>query len=436
MIKNIPFFANRLNHKLIDSLSSFFKTDEHQELLTKVDTHLLVWDNTLVNLKTGKHQTLDDLEASTIATAASQLIPESDRSKTTLHAALYLPPQDFVATEYELPAVAARDISSALNYQVDYLMPAYPGKLLLAVNHNELQQSNIALWLDELLSQTLFDSFKPFNIELTAIFPRIILAFLVNVKTPVRKFTEQDSNGLLEVVLDHHYLTQWRSINHSEMQDKEYFEQWQKETAPIEDRVMVDTYGFWQQIDRSHLEQLRYAFFPESARQNLKQRSRLKKDRLALIGAIVFSFLIAMPFLGNLMSKSHWQKQFQMRHTETLEVRTQRDAVTQFEDRWALYQDYPRADITAIIKKLNKIIPRDSWIKSFEIKNGVVTIDGYSPNPTKILEVISKQREFDQAAFNQRTRTERGKENERFGITFHLSSIDMKAYQEKYFPVN
>ena len=113
-----------------------------------------------------------------------------------------------------------------------------------------------------------------------------------------------------------------------------------------------------------------------------------------------------------------------------------RSTVTRFEENWGLFIDYPRPDVMAVVKKLNSIIPQDSWIKGFEIKSGVVEIDGYSPNPTGILEVISRQREFEQASFNQRTRTERGKNNEHFGITFHLNSINMEAYQDKYFPVN
>lgn len=440
MFKNFILIFNRLKYKLVFAVSSFIKTDEQQELLQKVDSHFLIWDHQLINLDTGQSSVLEDMNAETIASAASEIISKESKYKHTLHAALYLPDLEFIATEYELPEVAAQNIPSALSYQVDELMPAYPGKLMLAVNHNDSRKKNIALWLDQLRTEVLFTALKSQNIELIVIIPRIALAFLAKnlntAKSHIRQFRESDENGLLDVALENQSLLQWQSINNNDMKDEEYFRQWQQWSEPTVDRTLVKSAAFWQQIDRSHLDQLRYSFFPESTRQNLKQRSRLKKGRLAVIAAITAAFLLATPFIINIIRNIQWQQQYQDFKEKTAEVSKMRSTVTQFEDKWALFMEYPRADVMAVIRKLNNIIPQDSWIKGFEIKSGVVEIDGYSPNPTNILEVISKQPEFEQAAFNQKTRIERGKNNEHFGITFQLNSINMDAYQEKYFPVN
>jgi len=53
-----------------------------------------------------------------------------------------------------------------------------------------------------------------------------------------------------------------------------------------------------------------------------------------------------------------------------------RAAVTQFEDNWSLYIDYPKMDVVAVIKKLNTIIPKNSWVTVLEMKKGVVEIEG------------------------------------------------------------
>ncbi len=440
MFKNLLLFFNRLKYKVVFSVSSFIKTDEHQELLKKVDTQLLIWDHQLINLDTGKSCVLEDMKARNIATAAKEITAKGAKIKQTLHAALYLPDIEFVATIYELPEVAAQNISSALSYQIDELMPAYPGKLMLAVNHNESRAKNIALWLDQFRTEELFAAFKEHNIELTSIIPRIALAFLkkevLSAKNKTHQFREYDENGLLHVALENKSLLQWYSINNNDQNDKNYFRQWEKETEPLDDIMLIGDSAFWQQIDRSQLEQLRYTFFPEAARNNLKQRSRLKKGRLAIIVGVIAAVLLATPFILNSIRYAMWDSQYQAHKEKTTEVRTMRSTVTRFEENWGLFIDYPRPDVMAVVKKLNSIIPQDSWIKGFEIKSGVVEIDGYSPNPTGILEVISRQREFEQASFNQRTRTERGKNNEHFGITFHLNSINMEAYQDKYFPVN
>jgi len=440
LLKNFVHFFNRLKYKVVFSVSSFFKTDEHQELLKKVDTHFLIWDHELINLATGQTHTLKEMSADTIASAAGEIIPKGSKNKQTLHAALYLPDLEFVATEYELPEVAAQNITSALSYQIDELMPAYPGKLMLAVNHNESKEKNIALWLDQLKSERLFAAFKSQNVELTAIIPRVVLAFLIknvnSAKNQIRQFKELDENGILYAAVENQSLVQWHSINNHDMKDEKYLYQWEQKAEPLDNMTLIEASAFWQQIDRSHLDQLRYTFFPESARQNLKQRSRIKKGRLAIIVGALAAFLLATPFIINSIHNAKWEQKFQDYKEKTAEVSKMRRTVTQFEDNWALFIEYPRADVMTVIKKLNTIIPKNSWIKGFEIKSGVVEIDGYSPNPTEILETISRQPEFEQAAFNQRTRTERGKDNEHFGITFHLNSINMEAYQEKHFPVN
>ncbi len=435
----MPFFY-RLKHKIGFSIASFFEVDEQQELLKTANTHLLIWNHELMNLETGLRTVLTNMDADTIALAAKRITDKDVNNKLKVHIALYLSNIEFIATEYELPEMAAQNVASALSYQVNDLMPAYPGQLMLAVNHDESRDKNIVLWLDYNRIESLNSAFKEQAIELTAIVPRIILAALKKSenakKNQLRQFTEHDENNLLQITLSHQSLSQWSSISNNDLKDKACFEQWQKQAEPVSDIMLIDSAGFWSAIERKHVEQLAYAFFPESARHDLKKHSRLKKGRLAVIAGIIIAILLALPFIKNVIRYNKYEKSYQEYKEKTVEIRKIRSAVTQFEDNWDLFIDYPRADIVAVIQKLNTIIPKHSWIKGFEIKDGYVEIDGYSPNPTNILEIISSQAEFSQVAFNQRTQSERGKNNEHFGIVFRLNSIDVEAYQEKYFPVN
>lgn len=427
----MPPFFERVKYKVFSSVSSFLKTDEQQELLKKVNTHLLIWNRQMINLETGQTNDLQDCQAETLARAASAIIT---KDKQTPNIALYLPNTEFVATEYELPEVAEQNVPAALQFQLDELLPAYPRELLLAVRQNNALEKNVAIWLDLPRSNDLSNAFHAQGIELTAIIPRIFLALLTAEKGREQQIREQDEAGLLHVGLEQGSLKQWGTITTAEMDDKDYFLQWQKTFVEADGIPCFENLEAWKTIDLELLSQVRYAFFPESARVNLKKRSRLKTGRLVAIAAVILSLLLAKPFVDNVLRYNKWERRYLEYVEDTKEVRKMRAEVTQFEDNWSLYIDYPRVNVVSVIKKLNSIIPKNSWVSAFEMKNGIVEIEGYSPNATGILEVISKQAEFSQAAFNQRTRTQRGKNSEHFGITFHLNSIDMGAYQEKYFP--
>ncbi|MCK5539265.1 MAG: PilN domain-containing protein [Bacteroidales bacterium] len=436
LFKYVTLFFTRLKYKTAYFFTSFFKTDEHQELLNKVDTHLLIWNHTLLNLATGEQVALVDMNADTLAIAAKEIVP---KSKQILHITLYLPNIEFVATEYGLPGVALQNITSALAFQTEELMPAYPGKLMLAVNHDESYEKNMALWLDHTKTEAISLAFKEHSLELTCIIPRIMLASLMKnssiKKQPTLQFREHDENNLLQITLKNKHLSQWYAISNFDINDENYYRKWEYQSELLTDSPLINTVDFWKQPDKHHFEKFNYAFFPDSALHNLKKRSRLKKGRLAIITGIITCILLATPFIKNSIRYKRYEQNYQEYQERTVDVQNMRTSVTQFEDKWALLGDYPKVNAIAVIQKLNTIIPKNSWIKGFQIKEGIVEIDGYSPNPTKLLEVLSKQAEFEHVAFNRRTQAERGK-NEHFGITFHLKGIDIEAYQEKYFPVN
>lgn len=428
----LPLF-NRLKYKIVYSFSSFFKTDEHQELLKKVNTRLLVWDQKLFNLNSGDSTAIDDMSADALASAADELLK---KDKQVSRAALYLHPSEFVTTEYQLPNIALQNIVPALKYQVDNLLPGYPRALLLATNHNESSEANIALWFDQPRSEQLFNAFQEHKIELITIAPRTVLAMLSEsiIKNAAQQVKETDQQGQLAIILENQRLIQWAQISQQEMQEKDYFLQWENELLETDNSqlISIDSASFFQQLDFSHIEQIRYTFFPDAARQSLKQRSRLKKGRLTVIAGVILLLLLSAPFIQNKIRYNKYEQRYLEYKEKTIEVRKMRASVNQFEAKWALFLEHPQVDAAAIVDKLNKIIPKNSWLTVFELTDNEVEIEGNSPNAAGILEVISKQAEFDDVAFNQRTRSERGK-NEHFGISFRMKNNDIEAYRDKFF---
>ena len=79
LFKQFPSLFNRLKYKIVYSVSSFFKTDEHQELLKKVNTRLLVWDQKLFNLNSGDSTAIDDMSADALASAAGELLKKDKK---------------------------------------------------------------------------------------------------------------------------------------------------------------------------------------------------------------------------------------------------------------------------------------------------------------------------------------------------------------------
>lgn len=429
--KFLPLF-NRLKYKIVYSVSSFFKTDEHQELLKKVNTRLLVWEQTLFNLDSGDSTAIDDMSAEALASAAHRLLK---KNKQISRAALYLHPSEFVTTEYQLPNIAVQNIVAALKYQVDNLLPAYPRALLLTTNHNEGSETNIALWFDQPRSEQLFNAFNEQGIELITIAPRTVLAMLSEsiIKNAGQQVKETDQQGRLSIVLENQRLIQWVQISQQEMQDKDYLLQWQEELLETDNSqtISIENESFFNKLDFSHIDQIHYTFFPDAARQSLKQRSRLKKGRLAVIAGVILLLLLSAPFIQNKIRYNKYEQRYLEYKEKTIEVRKMRASVNQFEENWALFLEHPKVDAAAIVDKLNKIIPKNSWITVFELKDNEVEIEGNSPNAAGILEVISKQDEFDEVAFNQRTRSERGR-NEHFGISFRMKNNTIEAYRNKF----
>ena len=432
-------FLNILYKKIKTDLSGYLFVDGHESLLNNVKISLLVFEHRLINLTTGESCELDDDSAENIAESAAKVM---QNSKKTPNLALFLPSSEFVATQYNLPEVDKHDILAALKYQQEELLPACQQALLVAVSHDHLANDNRAFWFAKERSDTIFDAFFKHKLNVSAIFPASLIFASSNQKTN-QVFCEQGEEYFLITSYNKQKLTNWDFFYKTDLEHKEFSEQFEQQWQSTYPELLfssvdcVDTEDKWLKYKRHSLADTlpdkEYAFFPAKAEAFIKNQNRFRKGRFIGIAMVGLTLVFIMPFIMNSVKYHSAKQSYNNIQTQTTAVRKAREMVLNYEDNWAAFNQYPQIEISQILLKINALIPKDSWLSTLELKKGYLEIEGYSPSPSSILELLSQQEEFDQTVFNQNIRSERGKDKEHFGIKLHLVGIDEDAYFVDFF---
>lgn len=422
-------------------IQSFFQTEVREEILKGINTRLLYLNGELINLETKTSSENVSLDPAAIAQAAKKLVNNKAESKNQSHSiALFLPLTEFIYTQYDLPAVDSMNISAALNYQREELLPASTDDLQLTVAHHK-DKDNFALWFSQQKSQKLYLAFAQTGLILSAILPRLSLLSTKNQSTRGQPdyFREKADNYLAHFSFSEHALMSLGHITYDDLTIEEFRQEWEDKFGEVNNNLNClqnkqDWFNFFSdKRNEDTFRQTQYAYFPLDIKKRFKNRGYLRNSRVIGLLAFVLLLTLSIPFIANEVRILQEERKYQAYWEQAKDVREMREEVVNFEEDWALYLNYPQANALEIINRLNKIIPVNSWISSFRLKNGYIEIDGYSPNPTAILETISAQGDFNEVAFNQNIRAERGKNKERFGITFHIKGLDIKQYKKEYF---
>lgn len=431
MIKFHSFYK-----KIVNSFSNYFIVDSRESLLKKVNVSLLIFEDEIINLETGKsHKIESGGSPENILSAAKKIISKSIKKPSI---ALFLPSNEFISTSYQLPEVNKHDILSALKYQQESLLPVCRQSLLVSALHDELSTNNIALWFPKKRADTLFDCFAQQNINISALFPASMLFSHTN-EHKYNIFCEQGEKYFLISQYNQQQLKNWDFFYRNDLQQKEFKQQFQKQwdhQYPEIDFSSIDIINSTEkflQITSKYLPKKEYGFYPEKAEALIQQESRFRKGRFVSILLIIPLFILSIPFITNALEYKKVQQEYAAKILQSEQVRTAREMVLNYEDSWAVFDNYPQNNMTQTLLKINSLIPKSSWLSSFELKKGIIEIEGYSSNPSEILELLSQQDEFEKIAFNQNIRSERGKNKEHFGITFHLINIDEDSYYKEFF---
>jgi hypothetical protein len=191
----------------------------------------------------------------------------------------------------------------------------------------------------------------------------------------------------------------------------------------------------WEDIPMPPAVVYSYAFIPPSTSAHLARVALRKKNRWRKIMAGFFIFLILLGIGAILNYENRLKKHLAGLRDRTADTTRLQSQVLRIEEIIAPIKKFPRQDVTKILDALDKLVVKDSWMTSFRIEAGSVEIEGYSPNPAQLLEVLARQPDFTDVGFSRATRSEVGRKEESFGIHFKLKEIDVPTYWVQYFAV-
>jgi|WetSurMetagenome_2_1015567.scaffolds.fasta_scaffold19363_7 Tfp pilus assembly protein PilN len=392
---------------------------------------LLLHDDALVDLEGGQHQVLiNPGDPAQIAQIARRLLSQWQKPL-----ALFLPPSVFVATQVHLPGVAHANLANALRLQLPLLLPGVTEKLLMSVPPTmRADGTYIILWLSAGYADALFSAFSQVGLTLRILLPRPFAALST---TPAQVF-DQDSDIVSFISFEDQQLTHWLTLTRAEYDDPHFCEQFDLITKPFQEsptlQIKDNTNKWLQPIKNLPTEIFKYGFTPPLAQQAQQAERRRQKwlgvKALALVSVVLA--LWATWWSWDYLNKV--DKRLKRLQAETKEVNQLRKQVIDLEEQISPITHFPNQDISSLLIYLNDTIPKNSWLTRLKVDAGSVEIEGMSADPSNILEKLTQNSAFSEAAFNRQF--DRQGATGRFGISFKLNGLEVKKYLEKHFPPN
>lgn len=377
-------------------------------------------------------ESLFELTATEVAEVARRLLP---LATTRQRIALALPGEEFVATTLKLPMMDEQALRNAVHLQLPTLLPGATDPLLLAVQPGAEDEQICALWMPIKRAEELFKAFDKVGLFLAGILPRPLVALPA---TPTScQIYDEDDNTITSLEWSGTAIRRWLHLPKTDCDSSEFKKQLEEALSTFStdlEQERKTSVKDWEELSMPPPATYGYAFIPPGAVAQMAKAVRQKKRlRLSIAAGLLFAAL-----LGGLYFAIDHEQRLKQRLTElkrrTVTVSQLRAEVGEIEEHLGPVKNFPRQNVVELLEKLNGMIPKDSWIVSFNIEGGAVKIEGYSPNPTRLIEVLTKDPSFYQVEQSRGTISERGKEELRFGINFKLKDFDLAAYWLEYFP--
>lgn len=365
---------------------------------------------------------LDDSIA--LAEAARRLLPKISPKKRI---ALALPNSEFVATSLQLPSRAMDDIKATISLQRETLLPSGTKEQLLLAVQAPLEGNEVcALWMPAKRAENLYKAFKKQNLYLYCILPRSVL--VLPAKNQPFYLNDEDENSITYVNSSGGVIQQWLYIAKDDYELEEIKKQFDN-TFSKNNTIKPErkhTVNDWNLVPSKAA--YNYAFFPPSVVARLAKIKRLKKR----IYGISLVILVMICLIGGVFSAIDYEKALQQKlanlRNSTHQISELRIEAGQIEESIAAIKEFPRQEVVKILKTLDRVIPKDTWINHFSIENGVVKLEGYSLNPTKLIGILSQQSEFYEIEQSRGTVSEFNKKKLRFGISFKLRGFNQNYW--------
>jgi len=404
------------------------------------DICLIVYGTTLLhakhaNLVAQPDESVFKLTPTEMAAAARRLLPRTTKQSRI---ALTLPSSEFVATQLKLPpaAITVQNLKNVVNLQLPTLLPGLTEPLLLAVQAPVDGEQTYALWMPSKRAEELWQAFDKEGLFLACILPRPLV---VLSHTPISDYHvyDEDDSTITCLQWSGNVIQRWLHVSKLDCHSPEFSQQLDEVLSTFTDDVEQahkTSVKDWEELPAPPPAAYDYAFFPPSAVLRMAQEAR-KKKRLRLIAVMV---LFVAAIMGGIYFAIDYEKRLKQRLVDlkrrTFDINQLRVEVGEIEETIGPIKDFPQQQVVGVLETLNKLIPKDSWIISFKIETGFIKLEGYSPDPTQLIEILSEQTTHISSVGQSRDITqEKGKKERRFGISFKLKNFDLDAYQSKYF---
>ena len=390
-----------------------------------MDAVLVLCADRLLDPLSGRGETLGERNVEALARAARRLAPEG-RSRV----ALALPGHEFFALGLDLPGLSAEQLHDAIQLQLPELLPGVERPMALCVVPPVAGGGRVlALWLDEERTESLFHAFEARGLFLAALLPRLALV------APAEGWRCEMEEGFVTCVeWSAGRMVRWLTSAAEDLEQEVLAEQWKAALGDVEPEVLEGE-GAWSSTAPS-LELPSLAFVPRTARLRAEASRRRRSRRLQMTAtaAVAGVALLGWGLLAGRMA--YFEGKLERLKMDAREAVALRAEVVEIETRLAPIRDFPVQEVAGVLELLNQRIPRDSWIERMQLKEGVVELEGYSPDPAGLVAALAEDERFVDVAFSRATRGASGRnQGDRFGIRFHLAGVDVAAYLQEHFPV-
>ena len=236
------------------------------------------------------------------------------------------------------------------------------------------------------------------------------------------------SNGVIQ---------RWLQLPKAERDEPEFQTQLEETLSSLQmgvEQEWKSSVSDWENLPSPLPAAYDYAFIPPGAAVR-KAKAVQRKKRIGLIFAFI---LLIIGLIGGIYYAIDYELSLKQRLAElkrrTIDISQLRAEVGEIEQLIGPIKNLPRQDIVTILDSLDKAIPKDSWIISFHIEEGFVKVEGYSPEPTELIEKLTNEPKFIEVGQTRDISKEGSRKELRFGIGFKLKDFDLESYRLEYFP--
>ena len=430
-------WREQLTAYLPPQVRTLIKGASGRDLVKKIETSFLLFDNKIVHLETRDAVEIKSTDALSIAAACAELLTTlSAEQRKECAALLLLPANFFVATTTTMPGVAKENLVSALKLQADSILPSLEEPLSLAINplSATLGDEHLALWMLETTLTDLFDAFEAKDIFLAAVKPRFMngsgeTSSEAHDKNGANiRILDVDDTTETCVVIQDSILKSLLHVRKQDLQQEVFQQQWQETLAQDSSENVIElaeVSNYFSRLDAQANQE--YCFFPYGAL-NATRRTAQGKQTLAAAAAVVGVLLIAAaPFILQSVEFRSLAATLEMQREMASDAQQDQAAVVSFENEWGLINDFPEQRLREAMFTLQNILRPDT-LTSMEVLEGLIKIQGSSNEPQAILQRLEQDPMFTEVVFSRATN------NQRYYIDLRISTVNFEGYMVRYFP--